>query len=277
MLETILNYGPLVLGLLLAGVGWFWRRAVLVKAAADRSGCRKQKTWPTIFLIAGVWCLAEKLLQLAFGTKPAEDFSVSIWAPRMEIGGVTLSSTVVVTWAVMAVLIVLAVLVRLLVIPRMTDKPHGIQNVLELCVESVCRFTRTSVGDLGANLPAYIFTVALFMVGCAAVELLGIRAPTSDITMTFAMALITFLLINYYGIKKKGVGGRIKSMAQPTPGGVPHQSGFRPGGACIPGLPPVRQYAGRYDRHGSAVFQPCGTPQSDSPAFWDSISTCSIR
>lgn len=217
MLETILNYGPLVLGLLLVGVGWFWRRSVLVKAAADRSGCRKQKTWPTIFLIAGAWCLAEKLLQLAFGTKPAEDFSVSIWAPRMEIGGVTLSSTVVVTWAVMAVLIVLAVLVRLLVIPRMTDKPHGIQNVLELCVESVCRFTRTSVGDLGANLPAYIFTVALFMVGCAAVELLGIRAPTSDITMTFAMALITFLLINYYGIKKKGVGGRIKSMAQPTP------------------------------------------------------------
>ena len=55
------------------------------------------------------------------------------------------------------------------------------------------------------------------MVGCAAVELLGYRAPTADITMTFALALITFILINYYGIKKKGVVGRIKSLAKPTP------------------------------------------------------------
>ena len=55
------------------------------------------------------------------------------------------------------------------------------------------------------------------MVGCAAVELLGVRAPTADITMTFAMALVTFLLINFYGIREKGVGGRISSMARPTP------------------------------------------------------------
>ena len=84
-------------------------------------------------------------------------------------------------------------------------------------MEFACKYTHSSVGDLGTGLPAYIFTIALFMVGCAAVELLGIRAPTSDITMTFAMALITFFLINYYGIKKKGVLGRIKTLAEPTP------------------------------------------------------------
>ena len=99
----------------------------------------------------------------------------------------------------------------------MTDKPHGVQNVLEICVEAICQYTNTNVGDLGDNLPAYLFTVALFMVGCAAVELLGIRAPTADITMTFALALITFVLINYYGVRRKGVGGRIRSMSQPTP------------------------------------------------------------
>ena len=42
-------------------------------------------------------------------------------------------------------------------------------------METVCKYTKSSVGDLGDNLPAYIFTVALLMVGCAAVELLGIR------------------------------------------------------------------------------------------------------
>ena len=55
------------------------------------------------------------------------------------------------------------------------------------------------------------------MVGCSAVELIGIHAPTSDITMTFALAIMTFALINAYGIKRKGVGGRIKSLASPTP------------------------------------------------------------
>ena len=55
------------------------------------------------------------------------------------------------------------------------------------------------------------------MVIAAFSELFGVRAPTTDITLTFSMALMTFFLINYYGIKHKGVGGRIKSMAQPTP------------------------------------------------------------
>ena len=35
--------------------------------------------------------------------------------------------------------------------------------------------------------------------------------------MTLAMALITFVLINYYGIRKKGVLGRIKSLGKPNP------------------------------------------------------------
>ena len=213
-MDIVLRWGPVVLGAAMAAAGWLWRRSVVAKG---EDGSRKQKIWATVLLLAGIWCFAERLLQNVFGVKEAEEFSVSIWAERMEIGGVTLSTTVVVTWAVMAVVLLLAVLVRLLVIPRMTDKPHGIQNVLEICVDAVCNYTNTNVEDLGDNLPAYLFTVALFMIGCAAVELLGIRAPTADITMTFALALITFVLINYYGVRRKGVGGRIRSMAQPTP------------------------------------------------------------
>jgi F-type H+-transporting ATPase subunit a len=66
------------------------------------------------------------------------------------------------------------------------------------------------VGDLGDGLPSFLFAVVVFMVGCAAVELFGFRAPTADITMTFALALTTLFCINYYGFKKKGLGGRLK-------------------------------------------------------------------
>ena len=208
-------YWLLLLGLLMGIGGWSWRRALGKGEASKRQ--KKKKLWATILMLAGGWCFAVRLLQLVFGTKEAEAFSVSIWAPRMQLGGMTISSSVVVTWVVMGILLLLALLIRIFVIPHMTDRPHGVQNVLEIAVEALCKYTKSNVGDLGDNLPAYLFTVAAFMIGCASVELMGVRAPTADITMTFAMALVTFVLINYYGIRKKGVFGRIRSMAQPTP------------------------------------------------------------
>ena len=55
------------------------------------------------------------------------------------------------------------------------------------------------------------------MILSAISELFGIRPPTSDLVVTLAMGLITFALINFYGIRKKGFGGRVKSLAKPTP------------------------------------------------------------
>lgn len=212
-----MDYGLLALGLVLAVAGGLWRRSVAARTAAGRTGLKKQKVWATILLVAGAWCFVEKGLQLLVGDVPGEEFTVDIFAERIDVGGVTISATVLATWAVMAVVLVLALLFRLLVVPKMTDRPRGVQNVVEMCVEFICSFTRTSVGDLGDHLPSYIFSTAVLMIGCAAIELLGVRAPTSDITMTFTMALVTFLLINYYGIRQKGLGGRIKSLAKPTP------------------------------------------------------------
>ena len=217
MLGFLTQYGLLILGLVMGLVGWWWRRALYKEQRPEDKGWRKRKLWATVLLLAGIWCFAEKLLQLLLGTKESEAFSVSIWASRVDMGGYTISSTVLVTWIIMAILLLLAVLIRLLVIPRMQDHPRGIQNVLEIIVETACSYTKSNVGDLGDNLPAYIFSVAVFMVSCAAVEFMGVRAPTSDITMTFALALITFILINFYGFRQKGIGGRFHAMAQPTP------------------------------------------------------------
>ena len=206
-------------GVLLTVGCFFWRRSAAAKYAAGKDKKHKKlKTLSSLLMVAGSWLAVVELVQMLFGgdtkTKP---FEVEIWAPRVEIGGFSLSTTVILTWIVMAVLILGAVLIRLLVIPKFKDRPGKFQNVLELCVETVCKYTKSSVGDLGDNLPGYILVLACFMVGCAFVELFGYRAPTSDLTMTFAMALVTFILINYYGIRKKGVGGRIKSLAKPTP------------------------------------------------------------
>ena len=159
----MLDYVLLALGAGMTLGGWFWRKSVLTAPPAEENSGKKRKKvlWPTVLFLAGIWTLAEKLLQLIFGSVPAEEFTVDIWAERISLGGVT--------WAIVAVVAVLAVAIRVLVVPRMTDEPKGVQNVLELIVETVCNFTHSSVGDLGDCLPSYIFTVGVLMVSCAAV------------------------------------------------------------------------------------------------------------
>ncbi len=62
-----------------------------------------------------------------------------------------------------------------------------------------------------------MFTITLLKVGSALVEIICLRPPMADLTMTASMALVTFFFINYYGIKEKGVGGRIRSLMEPSP------------------------------------------------------------
>ena len=206
-------------GAVIALAGWLWRRDALARWAAapapEGAKPKKKPRLPTVVMLLGLWLLIVKVLELAFGVKERGSFNVEIWAERVDVGGFSLSMTVVYTWIIMAALTLVALILRLTVIPRMQETPKGAQNVLEILVENLVKYTKSNVGDLGNNLPAYLFTVAAFMVGSAILELFGVRAPTSDITMTFSMALITFVLINYYGLKVKGVGGRLKRYRNP--------------------------------------------------------------
>ena len=211
----------IVLGsLVLAVLCFFWRRKLVQKLNAQEEPDKKtkrKKLWATILMVAMGWLFATQLLTFLFGPAEGEGLHVEIAASRVELLGFSVSSTVITTWIAMGGILLGALAIRLFLIPRMKDQPRGLQNVLEIAVESVSKYTDEKSGHLGENLAAYIFSVATLMIGCAVIELFGVRAPTADITMTFAMALITFILINYYGIKKKGVGGRIKSLADPTP------------------------------------------------------------
>ena len=217
----MLKYIFLVLGLAAAVGGWFLRRKA--KAAAEEAGT-KAKKGPTFLFCIGLWLLLGSLAGVLAPNAEKRSFGVEIFAARIDsiqILGSSLSTTVLVSWIVMAVVLILCLLIRFCVVPKMTDVPHGVQNVLEIAVEFVAKYTHDTGGPLGEVLPSYIFSLCFFMVGCAGVELFGVRAPTSDITMTVSMALITFFLINYYGIKKKGVVGRIKSLGAASPIAAP--------------------------------------------------------
>ena len=178
---------------------------------------KRKKLWGRIALVVGLWVLVTLALRLLFDAPEPEPFDVTIAAERVRLFGLSISQTVLTTWIIMAVLLVAAVLLRIFCIPRFREKPHGIQNLLETAVESIESYTHSKAEHVNGNLPAYLFSISLLMIACAVVELFGVRAPTADITMTFALALITFFLINFYGVKRSGVKGRIKSLSVPTP------------------------------------------------------------
>ena len=183
---------------------------------ADKSANRN-KIFAVIVFIAGLFLFVTRLLNIIFGPKPAEEIQFSIWAERVTVFGYSLSYTIIFTWIAMAILITGALIIRLTVFKNPKEIPSGAQNVIELIVETVSKYTNAQAHGTGELLASYILSIGSLLVMSAFLELFRVRPPTADITMTFALALMTFFLINIYGIKRKGVGGRIKSLASPTP------------------------------------------------------------
>lgn len=144
------------------------------------------------------------------------DIRTQIWWTIPVFGGIPVSDAVFVSWFVMLILIIFAIVVRFSLLPKFTDIPTGFQNILELFVEWVYNFSESSLHKIGLELAPYIGSLALYLGLANMIELIGLRPPTTNLGATFAFAIITFFLINYYGVKEKGPWGRIKDLGKPV-------------------------------------------------------------
>ena len=214
-----MEYVLLAAGIVAAVAGFFWRRAAAGKFVAEPTKKNKRsRTFATLFVVFGFYVAVTRAITLLFGKHESEGFEhFSPWAERTELFGFDVSVTVIWTWVIIAALLVIALILRFTVLRRLSDKPSGAQNVIETMVEALINYAGSNVHGEGEMLGSYLFSVALLLTGCAVLELFGIRTPASDVTFTLGLSLITFILINVYGIKKKGIAGRIKSLANPTP------------------------------------------------------------
>jgi F-type H+-transporting ATPase subunit a len=200
--------------------GYLWRRRIVAMLSAIETPGKKQKRvklLATVVMLIGAYIFITRLIHIIFNPKDSHSFDFSIWPERVNILGLSLSITIVYTWFAMAILIVIALLLRLTVLQHFETLPGGAQNILEAIVETVGKYTDDQAHGTGEFLCSYILTIIMLMMTSAFLELFRLRPPTADITMTFSLAFMTFLLINVYGIKRKGVAGRIKSLASPTP------------------------------------------------------------
>lgn len=145
------------------------------------------------------------------------ELEVSLEQEPFHIGGINVGLSVVTAWWVLGILLVILVLLHFLVVRRMKQRPTGVQNVLELAVEGVYRWSEGKVGEAGAFVAPVIMTLMTYVFSVTIVELFGFHPATEDINCTFALGLCTFLLVNVTGLKFRGIKGRIHGLCVPSP------------------------------------------------------------
>lgn len=216
----MLNWILMLASALMIIIGLLLRAGTKKGESSDEAVSKKNKkrrSFGVIILVIGAYLLVTRTINLIFGPKENTGIEFSLWPGRIEFLGLNLSETVIYTWVAMGVLVVAALFIRIFVFRRFEKIPKGAQNVIELIVETIQNYTGTQAHGTGEFLSSYILTICALLLASAFIELFRLRAPASDITMTFSLAFLTFVLINAYGIKKKGVSGRVKSLASPTP------------------------------------------------------------
>ena len=129
-------------------------------------------------------------------------------------GGIPIYESVVVTWIIMAAVFILCiVLTRNLRV----ENPSKRQVALETGVKWLHDFFADTVGEKGLEYIPYLSTVIIYIGIANLIGLLGFKAPTKDMNVTAALALMSIVLIQVSGIRAKGTKGWLKSFAEPTP------------------------------------------------------------
>ncbi len=97
------------------------------------------------------------------------------------------------------------------------EKPEGIVNLMEMVVESTTKLVVNTMGEKNEKFTPYILMLALYLIPANTIGLIGFPPPTSNFNVTFALAMLTFVLIQGSAIKSKGVGSYLKGFIEPYP------------------------------------------------------------
>ncbi len=136
------------------------------------------------------------------------DFSIK-YLQEIELFGQTfhLTTTHVGLAIVSIALIIFAIMVnRKIAKSNPEDTPGVLVNIAELAVSMLDNMVKGTMGKSAKRFRNYISTVFMFALLCNISGLFGLRPPTADYGVTFAMGMITFFIIHYNGIKANGAG-----------------------------------------------------------------------
>ncbi|SDA51150.1 F-type H+-transporting ATPase subunit a [Butyrivibrio sp. INlla18] len=120
--------------------------------------------------------------------------------------------SVVVSWLVIAIVFFLILfMTRDLKVHNISKKQAAVESFV-IWIRGV---TGGMIGEEGYRYRDYLGTVLIFIAFSNMVGLFGLTPPTMDITITIALSIMSIILVEGAGIKRKGVGKWAKGFAQP--------------------------------------------------------------
>ncbi len=133
----------------------------------------------------------------------------------LQVFGIDISITkhILIMWIVSAMMILLfGILFRK---PKMV--PHGLANFFELIIEYLDQqVMKPFLGDHSRKYAPYLLTAFFFVLFCNLLGLVpGSATATSNISVTAALAVITFVMVIMAGIKYHGLVGYCKGLIPP--------------------------------------------------------------
>ncbi len=132
-----------------------------------------------------------------------------------QYGFFKLNATIVLTWGLMFVLAVGSELITRKLSTGLRRSRW--QNVLEIIVTAI----EKQIEEVGLRHPKkylpFLGTLFLFVAAASLGTVIpGYEPPTGSLSTTTALALCVFVAVPLFGIEEQGVGGYLKSYAQPT-------------------------------------------------------------
>jgi len=139
--------------------------------------------------------------------------------PQLHLFGqdISITKNVVMMWIVAALLLLLFVAAS----RRSGERvPRGLRNLLEVFVIFVRdEIARKTIGPGADRYVPYLLTTFFFILGCNLLGLVpGMATATGNISVTMTLALISFVMTQFAGIREYGV---VKHFVNLVPPGLP--------------------------------------------------------
>lgn len=193
-----------------------------------------------------------------------------------ELFGMTwnLTETVFIQWIVMLVLLVVMLILthKMEVIPK-TKR----QAAAEWLVTFVRNMVDTTMGPKYKGYTTYIGALLCFLLLNNLMSLFGLKNPTSDISVTGAIALITFTLTQINRARTGKLKGFLHAFIEPMPFMLPFNIIGRDREPAFTGASYLRQHGRRYGHRRTDLFRAGQLRDTRSGQSLRCISTFSRR
>lgn len=129
-------------------------------------------------------------------------------------GGIPIYESVLVTWIIMVFVFLLCICVTR---SLKVENPGRGQIVLESAVSGLYNFFKGVMSEDCYRYIPYLMAVAVYIAIANLIGVFGFKPPTKDINVTAALSVMSIILIEFAGLRQKGMKKWLKSFAEPVP------------------------------------------------------------